>query len=286
MTLGRNVSSFLFFGLVGCCVAFDLFTRLHIFPLLIFVSASVATLEAVKLTGASGAKPWRLGVWALVMTFVVDGWLGGLAHFGLITMVAVIGLFAHALTRPVAGAAANLGAALLATLWVGLGFGSILALWSWNGPEGVTRDGRFLVVFLLAAAWPQDIFALWVGTVIGRRRLAPVISPKKSVEGSIAGFLASCGFGLAVWGLFTVVPGFRGLIEMRWWDALVLGALFGSLGQIGDLSESLLKREAGVKDSGFTATGHGGMLDIVDSLLFCAPAMMLWALARGLWMFA
>lgn len=290
MLLGRNSSSLLFFCLIAACVLFDLFTRLHIFPLLMFFAATVAVHEATGLLSASGARPWRLGVWALVMAFVFDGWHGGLQHIDVITAVGFMGLFVFRLFGPVRGAAASVGGGLLCALWVGLGFGSTLALWSWNGPEGLTREGRYLVVFLLPAAMFQDVTAMWVGCSLGRRKLAPTISPHKTIEGSVGGLLGSVAVALLIWFIYSFFHTARQGTPLRelltWWDALVLGLLFGTVGQLGDLCESLLKREAGVKDSGWTGTAHGGMLDIVDSLLFCAPVMYLWAFARGLWMFS
>jgi CDP-diglyceride synthetase len=96
--------------------------------------------------------------------------------------------------------------------------------------------------------------------------------------------------GLILWGVYECFRKSQQGMPLSefflWWDALALGLLFGSVGQLGDLSESLLKREAGVKDSGWTGTTHGGVLDVFDSLLFCAPLMFLYAWARGLWMFA
>lgn len=289
MQIGRNSSSVLFAGLITACVAFDLFTRLHVFPLVIFLAATAAIHEATRMAHRTGARPWRLGAWALVMFFVLDGWHAALTHADIILMVGLIGLFVHAVTHSVRSAFASVGSALLCALWVGAGFGSLLALWSWNGVDGASREGRYLIVFLLPTAMAQDVFAMWAGSALGRRRITPYISPNKSLEGSIGGVAGSLLMGLLIWGIFErfehSVQGLPLSGFMAWHDAVALSLLFGTVGQLGDLAESLLKREAGVKDSGTTYTGHGGVLDLFDSVLFCAPVMYLWAFARGLWMF-
>ncbi len=289
MTIGRNLSSLLFFLLITGCVLWDLFTHLHVFPIVVFLGATVAVVEVSKMTRAMGARPWTLGIWVLVMLLVGDGWQGKLAHAEIIIMAAVLLLFAQALTRPIAGALASVGGGLLTALWIGLGFGSLLALWSWNGLDGATREGRYLVVFLMPVAMFQDIAAMWTGAALGKHRLAPTLSPHKTVEGAIGGLLGSALMAMVLWGIYSTFETAHEGLPLRnfltWWDALALGLLFGSVGQIGDLCESLLKREAGVKDSGITGTAHGGVLDVVDSILFCAPVMYLWAWVRGLWMF-
>jgi phosphatidate cytidylyltransferase len=121
--------------------------------------------------------------------------------------------------------------------------------------------GVCLVVMVLAIIWGMDTFAYAVGRTLGRHKLCPSISPGKTVEGALGGFLAAAliGGAFAYW---LILPSYHGLM---------LGALLGIVGQAGDLFESKLKRLAGVKDSGAILPGHGGALDRFDSLLFCAP---------------
>ena len=119
--------------------------------------------------------------------------------------------------------------------------------------------------------WPEknarvsDTFAFFFGHALGRRRLAPALSPGKTVEGAIGGLLGGVVGAFAVRALG--LPGLPAL------DTLALGALVAALGIVGDLDESLLKRWAGVKDSGVLFPGHGGMLDRLDGLLFGAPVL-------------
>lgn len=124
-------------------------------------------------------------------------------------------------------------------------------------------DGALFVFFVLLVTWAGDAAAYYVGKTWGSRPLAPRLSPNKTVEGFLGGLVVA---PLAAWlGHVWFFPAVTPI------DCLVLGALFTALGLLGDLSESVLKRHAGVKDSGSLIPGHGGMLDRVDSLLLNAP---------------
>ncbi len=152
---------------------------------------------------------------------------------------------------------------LFVPVYLGLTCGCLGALGQTQLP-GATDRGD-MVILAMVAVYVGDISAFYGGRAFGKRKLAPVISPNKTWEGAAAGLLGSvCGALLApLW--------FAQALSVR--DALVLGLLLGVVGILGDLSESLLKRAAGVKDSGALLPGHGGMLDRADSLLFAAPAL-------------
>jgi phosphatidate cytidylyltransferase len=122
------------------------------------------------------------------------------------------------------------------------------------------------VLFLFLIVWACDSGAYYFGRRFGRRRLAPVVSPKKTWEGSIAGLACSTLFGAAA-GLWWFAP------ELGPWRGALTGALASTAGQLGDLVESLWKRGAGVKDSGAFLPGHGGFYDRIDSLLFAGPVV-------------
>lgn len=130
----------------------------------------------------------------------------------------------------------------------------------------------WVLFLLLAIVWLGDTAAYYVGIAWGRHRLAPVVSPKKSWEGAIAGAAASMA-STVIWGLWRLggVPG----------DLLVIGALTTLASQLGDLVESMIKRGAHVKDSGALLPGHGGLYDRMDAMLFAAPAMLLLLWAFG-----
>ncbi len=123
--------------------------------------------------------------------------------------------------------------------------------------------GEWLIFFLLLVTWASDTGAYLVGTLCGRHRLAPTISPKKTVEGLVGGLIAAIIAGYAARWWF--LPDLSGL------DCLILATLLTITGLWGDLTESAMKRSVGRKDSGGILPGHGGMLDRLDSLLFTAP---------------
>ena len=114
------------------------------------------------------------------------------------------------------------------------------------------------------STWICDTFALFGGLAFGKHKIAPHVSPKKSVEGCISGALAASACGA----LFHLLPA---LSHIPVWVCVLTAFVASSLGQIGDLAESLIKRMIGVKDSGNLIPGHGGMLDRCDSLLFSIP---------------
>ena len=126
-------------------------------------------------------------------------------------------------------------------------------------------DGRQWIFMTLIVIMSCDTFAYFVGRKIGKRKLYPVVSPNKSVEGGLGGLGGSVLAILFVKFTFLPILGFI--------DAVLIGLLLGVMGQLGDLFESLLKRACEVKDSGNIIPGHGGMLDRLDSLLFAFPVV-------------
>jgi phosphatidate cytidylyltransferase len=131
--------------------------------------------------------------------------------------------------------------------------------------------GLAWVLVVVLAVWVGDSVSLFAGRAFGDRKLAPLISPNKSQEGALGGLIASMAVGAVSFQSF-------GLGD--WKIGLIAGAVIGLAGQIGDLAESVLKRQAGVKDSGSVVPGHGGILDRIDALLFAFPVGFL--LAVGL----
>jgi phosphatidate cytidylyltransferase len=140
-------------------------------------------------------------------------------------------------------------------LYLGLPIGSMVAIRAESG-----REALFLLMLTVITS---DTAQYYTGRAFGRRLLAPAISPKKTVEGAIGGFVFG-GLLLAVVGAWWL-PGFP--IGFR----ALLGVAIVALGIAGDLFESMLKRSAGVKDSSALIPGHGGVLDRIDALLFAAP---------------
>jgi phosphatidate cytidylyltransferase len=147
---------------------------------------------------------------------------------------------------------------VLGVAWVGGGGAAAVAMLKLPG-SGL----KLLVGFVLITAL-DDIAAFFAGTAFGKHKMAPSISPAKSWEGFAGGLAGALGggalFGLAMTELTTV-------------EGLAIGGICGVLAPAGDLVESLVKRELGIKDSGRLLPGHGGMLDRLDAILFCAPAV-------------
>jgi phosphatidate cytidylyltransferase len=130
------------------------------------------------------------------------------------------------------------------------------------------RSGSAWVLLLVLVVWGYDTGAYLTGRWLGRRRLIDHISPSKTLEGLAGGLLiGTLAAGLGAW-----------LVGLEPWHPLLIGPLVGITAQAGDLAESLVKRAAGRKESGFLIPGHGGMLDRIDSFLFAAPILTVYAL--------
>ncbi len=154
----------------------------------------------------------------------------------------------------------------LGALYLGLGLGLQQKIFMLQGT--LPKTGSRLILSLFIITWFGDTAAYFVGSYLGKHKLAPRVSPKKSWEGAFG------NLGGNLVGAFlmqaTVCP------EWTWVDVVALALILGTVGQLGDLVESTWKRSAGVKDSnvgGVSIPGHGGMLDRVDSLVFAAPAL-------------
>ena len=162
--------------------------------------------------------------------------------------------------RPLVESTAN---TLFGAVYVGwlLGY----AIWL-QGRAG----GPQLVLFLVGVTWAGESAAYLVGSSIGRHRLAPILSPRKTVEGAIAQVIVSVAAAMALGYWLLPACGLMG--------AAGAGAVLGVIGQVGDLAESAIKRSIGTKDTADLIPGHGGMLDRIDSLLFNAPALYLYSL--------
>lgn len=136
-------------------------------------------------------------------------------------------------------------------------------------------DATYFVMLILAYAWGGDTFAYFAGRALGKHKLAPVVSPNKTVEGAVGGVLGSMGLGIVITLLylqFSPNPlGIGRIHGMYYLVVALLGGVASVLGIIGDLFASAIKRQSGIKDYGTIFPGHGGILDRFDSVLFVAP---------------
>ena len=179
------------------------------------------------------------------------------AMYGML-LVIVLGAMTWSLLQedPIDNASVRVGWLLGTPVYVGGCMASLALVRDFN-PTGAW------VLLTMVLAWGSDTAAYFVGRKFGKTKLAPRISPKKTLEGS-AGGLAASVLGALIMSFF--LPGLDPI------DAIALGVLAGAAGQAGDLLVSVLKRSSGVKDSGGILPGHGGILDRVDALAFTAPA--------------
>lgn len=163
----------------------------------------------------------------------------------------------------------NLSSTIFSVIYLGI-FGSTLVGIREFYPNinGLYNQGGYLIISIFATIWICDSAAFFGGTALGKHKLFPRVSPKKSWEGAIFGF---------VFALLTMILAKNFVLDfLSIKDALVIGFIIGTFGQIGDLVESLLKRDAGVKDSSNLIPGHGGIFDRFDSLLFSSPIIYLY----------
>jgi phosphatidate cytidylyltransferase len=150
----------------------------------------------------------------------------------------------------------------------------------WGEPRASSWAAVAIVALPLSTTWIGDGAAYFVGTAWGRKKMAPQLSPAKSWVGAYAGVVGSA---LAAMGWYALArPLLAGMPIREVWQAALVGALLGVVAQVGDLVESLLKREAGVKNSGNVFPGHGGVLDRTDSLIFALPAAYVLLAVKGL----
>jgi len=161
------------------------------------------------------------------------------------------------------------------------------------------QRGVFLIVFLLAIVWSGDIFAYYAGRTFGKHKLAPRISPGKTWEGTIASFIGSVFLAhilfvdnrqimdaLYRWHLSSTPAGLSEVDKhVRLVHGVILGGFVNVAAQVGDLVESMMKRSAGIKDSGTILPGHGGILDRIDALLFAIPVLYFYTMMYPAWTF-
>ena len=163
----------------------------------------------------------------------------------------------------------NLGGTLFGVMYLGLFSASLVGIREFYYPfEEQYNNGGFLVISIFASIWICDSAAYYGGTALGKHRLFLRVSPKKSWEGAVFGFVFSV--------LTMVAAKFIVLNFLDWNTIIAMGVIVGIIGQLGDLVESLFKRDAQVKDSSNIIPGHGGIFDRFDSLLLSAPVIFLY----------
>lgn len=232
---------------------------------LVLAAAIVAMHELYVM--ARSLRPLVLAGYVGGVAAIVGAELGGIAWMAgglMLTLLLAFGLYGIAETRQTATAAVS--STLLGVVWIALGLGHLLLL------RDLPEHGRLAAFTLLLAVWADDTAAFFVGRFVGRHRLAPALSPRKTWEGFVAGTAAAVAvvfFALYDQDFLTIG------------ESLLLGGAVALAAAAGDLFESALKRDLEVKDSGRILAGHGGMLDRIDALLFASVAAYYVVLAVG-----
>ncbi len=227
----------------------------------------LAFFEYARLAESLGVRMWKaVAGFATAATCIAVAWPGASSEAVLIAALLALGALSVGAARVGVDVLAGMLAGLFAPLYLGLPLGALVAVRELAGREAL--------LLLLLTVVVSDTAQFYSGSLAGRHRLAPVISPKKTVEGAIGGFV----FGVAAFALVGIwwLPQVQPIIRVA------LGVVVVTAGILGDLFESQIKRTIGVKDSSALIPGHGGMLDRIDALLFAAPAFYLF-LRYGFW---
>ncbi len=235
------------------------------------VISIVGLLEFYRGIRKTGARPqvWLGLVSAFLFLFAARQGLRSLEfELPAVLTLLVIASLTVELARKDRAPIKNLGATFLGAVYVGWLFSYLVALRSLSGSVQLDIPGprslplgAWLVLYVVFAAWAADTGGYFIGRKYGRHKLAPVLSPGKSWEGLGAAIVSSI--------LMSALMG--GLIGWPWWQSVLVGIGISLFGLIGDLAESSMKRDIGIKDFGTVLPGHGGILDRFDSLLFAAP---------------
>ena len=271
-------------------------------PVLALVAALVALLavqELLKLAEEYGIRPLRWPTYIFVgLFFLLLAVSPGDEKPLLSTAIFVYSVGFAAAIAPfvfltVGMRRADLSSAFPAAMVSAFAFGYIALPMGFLVQIRGQWSGAFLLLYLLLLVWAGDVFAYFVGRSLGRHRMSPHVSPNKTWEGAIASLLASMVVGMLLYNYALPISsallnahlierrdGFFALQKPPLWPTLLLSAAINVAAQLGDLVESLIKRGAGVKDSGTLLPGHGGMLDRIDALLFAAPVLWYYAAWR------
>jgi phosphatidate cytidylyltransferase len=243
----------------------------YLFNALVIVASAAALWELARLLELGGRPIHRslavVGGAALTAAFAASRSFETFTVPAFMLVIVVLAILAAPVWRGAAPATDPAANTLLAVLYVGwlLGYGILL--------HHTAPNGDALVLFVVGVTWVGETMAYVVGSTLGRHKLAPVISPRKTVEGGVAQVVASVATALILraW----LLPG------CSLPTVVAAGALLGVVGQVGDLAESVIKRSVGTKDTGGMIPGHGGVLDRIDSLLFNLPAFYYFSMLAG-----
>ncbi len=232
---------------------------------------TAAIWEFYALMEAKGVHPSKKVGLAAALVLSTAVYLTGVDHLGIFLSAFVLTILVRELFRSQeAFPIYDIATTVFGVVYVGWLLTHLILLRELPRDLGLDASlGGAFVLYTVLVAWCCDTGAFLVGIPLGRTKLLPRVSPAKSIEGAIGGFLAAIGGALLGRAWFAKYADGTPFLTLE--QAVVFGTLLGIASQLGDLVESLLKRDARVKDASSTIPGHGGVLDRFDSLLFSAP---------------
>jgi phosphatidate cytidylyltransferase len=257
---GRNLpAAFAVGGGLAAVVVASLLLWRPAFLAVIVAAVVVATWEMVRAVRVTDARPPLLPLLAGGAAMPVVAWFWGVEALSLGLLVTVLAVLVWRLFEGPAGYQRDVSTATLIAVYVPFlgGFAALL---------GAPDDGHWRVLVMLAVVVLTDTGGYVAGVLFGRHPMAPAISPKKTWEG-LAGSLIAAAAGGAL--------GLAVFFDVDWWWGAVCGLVVAVAAVVGDLAESMLKRDIGIKDMSTLLPGHGGLMDRLDSILFAAPAAYL-----------
>jgi phosphatidate cytidylyltransferase len=234
------------------------------FVLFILAIGLISFYEFMKFSKLKNSNPQIVIGLISVGTIILNKSLVFIEYYDLLLIIVAL-LSLVELFRNKGSAIHNVGVTLLGILYIGFFASSILSI---REHFYIYERGGFLVMAIIVTIWICDSAAFFGGINLGKHRLFPRVSPKKSWEGAMFGFVFSI--------LSMVAAKYIVLEFLQLHHAIIIGAIVGTIGQMGDLVESLFKRDAGVKDSSNLIPGHGGIFDRFDSLFVASPVVFLY----------
>lgn len=260
----RVTSTVILLAMVLTCVSLSIYTRVIFFAavaIMCMYEEAKHFHDEIQLI----CPAWVLYTYFVIQTFLVLFHAGEFAYIVCFT-AAVYAILFEGVRRPDVG-----GKGVIYTLSTLLFPGFLFTL-----IIGVAASDYWFEALLIgcASTWICDSFALFGGMRFGKHKIAPLVSPKKTVEGCVCGALSSIVTGIAVCFVLRFFTRF-GFIALPMWFCIAVSLLASTMGQIGDLAESLIKRYVGVKDFSNLIPGHGGMFDRSDSQLWAIPTVYL-----------
>lgn len=263
--------------MAAAIIAVLVLTPPWVFGLVVLIAAFICASEMQGMSQPNATQGDRIVLWAAIGAAIIWPFVGQYTALYDQSRALMLGFLILALGRlfrpdPIDSALKRLGADAFTLLYIGVAFPYIYALRHMNEPYG-----GWAVVLVMAITFGGDTGGYFFGKYLGKRKLYPKISPKKTIAGAVGGMAMGAALAFLAKAVF---PGLSGLTVI---DCILLGIGGVIFGILGDLTESLIKRAYGAKDSGTLIPGHGGLLDRIDGLLLAGPFCVFYLEAMPPW---